>query len=137
MMKKSFLCSLLLIFGFPTLAHGRDVFLWNLVSRQPYKTVWRQAVSNAVRNTDDNWWLKDARGTGTPVQQVVVNHTLYYQASLCEPHNCGDNFILVLINKQRVAAIQFKADGANRAYGNPNRHELQYLLRQYEREASQ
>lgn len=136
-MKKLLLCLLLMVLGFPVIAHGRDVFLWNLVSRQPYKTVWQQAVGNAVRNTDDSWWLKDARGTGTPVEQVVVNRTTYYQASLCEPHNCGDNFILVLINNQRVAAIQFRADGTNRAYGNPNRHELQYLLRMYEREAGQ
>lgn len=136
-MKKLFLWVLLVIFGFPTLAYGRDVFLWNLVSRQPYKTVWRQAVGNVVQNTDDSWWLKNTEGTGTPVEQVVVDRTLYYQASLCEPHNCGDNFILVLTNKQRRAVIQFRADGTNRAYGNPNQYELQYLLRLYEREASQ
>ena len=29
-------------------------------------------------------------------------------------------------------AIQFRADGTNRAYGNPNQHELQYLLQLHE-----
>lgn len=131
-MKKMLLGLLPILVGFSAPAHGRDIFLWNLVSSQPYRTVWRQSVGNIVRNTDDGWWLKDARGTGTPVQQVVVNRTIYYPASLCEPHNCGNNFILVLINNQRMAAIQFRADGTNRAYGNPNQHELQYLLRLYE-----
>lgn len=129
-MKKIFLMILLGIL-IPFEAAAKDLFIWDLIKRQPYQAIWNENIGSHVINTEDAWWIEKAEGVASPIKQVIVGGKLYYFTTMCEPHFCGYNHMYILINNRRGVAIQFRHNGTNQVYGTPNNNEINYLINEY------
>lgn len=117
-------------------AVAADVFIFDLVKKNPYKKYWNDTIISQVRHNhkNDEHWLKQARGVASPLSATHIGATEYLIGTLCEPHNCGGNILYILINKNRLVALQFTRDfssgkkPAMSTYGNPSAAEMKYLL---------
>jgi Inhibitor of vertebrate lysozyme (Ivy) len=94
--------------GFATSASARSgAYLLDLIKTEPYRDAWTKMLAT---ERDVPSWIKDFLATGdgvnTPSQMVPVGLKAFTYATLCEPHDCGDNMLYVM----------FAPDGS-KAYG--------------------
>lgn len=122
------------------LSYAKQIYPFDFVKKQPYKTIWEQNVWREVEDKKADVWLKGAEGVASPLETVTVGTQKYQRATVCEPHNCGDNIIYFLISSKKLVGIQFKRNDSGYLnvirYGTRNRAEENYLINWYKRDTN-
>lgn len=66
-------------------------YLFDLLKRPAYRQAWNAALSGA----DAPQWLtafgRGGNGVATPSSTITIEGQTYEVASVCKPHDCGDN----------------------------------------------
>lgn len=92
-------------------AKGKEIYLFDLIKKPPYAALWRDTVWNKVPDKKHMTysWLKTGGTTGA-AETVHIGGQEYYYMEACKPHFCGGDYdILVLMNKNKVVALQIYA----------------------------
>ncbi|MDO5058677.1 MAG: Ivy family c-type lysozyme inhibitor [Neisseria sp.] len=105
------------------------VYLFDVVTKQPYKSVWHKDIWLQASKTRglEMGWVKGAQGVSGPLENVTVGGTKYRRATLCEPHNCASNQMYILMNGKKAVALHIADE--DRFIGKANAAEKNYLLR--------
>ena len=109
----------------PLAAQGAQMgpYLFEQLRKPEYKTTF-DALFKGQPNVEP-WvkgYLKDRNGVDVPMETRVVAGKTYEFYQVCQPHNCGGNFIYVLFEAggARAWALFTKDDVAARFFGNPD-----------------
>lgn len=92
-------------------AQGKEVYLFDLIKQPPYAALWRDTVWNKVPDKKHmNYsWLQTGGTTGA-AETVRIGGQDFYFMEACKPHFCGGDYdILVLMNRNKVVALQIYA----------------------------
>ena len=75
-------------------------------------------------------YLKTNNGVDSPSQSLTVQDKPYELYQVCQPHNCGGNFIYVLFvpGGAKAWVLFTKDDGTSKFFGNPSA-EIQSALK--------
>lgn len=99
--------------------------------KEPWiKAKWSQALKGVSLKRWDRW-LPDFGGVGSaPVVMRDASGKNWTVAELCQPHNCGDNTLFVVIDRQSrgVWGLQITANPTSRRYFGAPDDDMKMLL---------
>lgn len=93
---------------------------------QMKKPSYRQSVAAAFRDANTPRWfssfLKNGNGVATPGATVMVGSKPHELYGVCEPHNCGGNFVYVLTSPggHKAWGLSMVNGARFRYHGNPS-----------------
>lgn len=97
------------------------------------KPAYRGALTAILRGRNVAPWVKVFLATGngvvSPGKTLEIGGRPYEQYDVCEPHNCGGNFLYVLFTPGGAKAWALLTVSGSKAgfYGNPDRAQQQAL----------
>jgi hypothetical protein len=98
-------------------------YLYDLVKTEPYRSAWTKMLA---KERDVPSWIKDfsvtGQGVNTPAHMVPVGVRAFTMATLCKPHDCGDNMLYVMFAPDGSAAYAklVEAGKPPRFFGKPD-----------------
>ena len=105
-----------------TSAAAAEPYLFDLLKQRPYRQAWDKMFEGEPRIP--GWLIRFSRvydGPAQPSRELVIGGARYRLADVCQPHDCGDNSLVVLFSPgaQRAWGL-LKEDGRRRFLGKPD-----------------
>lgn len=97
-------------------------YLWDIIKKPAYKHSIDMIVAGQPVDPWVKGFLSGADGVSGPGKNVTVGHAEYELYDVCQPHNCGGNFLYVLFTPGggQAWAVFMKDGNIVRYYGHPD-----------------
>lgn len=97
-------------------------YLFEQLKKPTYKSSFRSLFKN--QKNIEPWvrgYIKSSNGVDTPGERRLIQGKPYELYKVCEPHNCGGNFLYVITEPKgiRAWALLTKEKEISRYFGNP------------------
>src|SRR3712207_5556481 len=113
---------------------GMPDYPWDLRKKMPsHYQSYLKILPARLRRTA---WFGRFDGTGMPVERVAVDSKVYFAGAICKPHECGDNYLTVMIEadgSRAVAMVKATETGGQIVeLGDPTAVERQFLAQEFQ-----
>lgn len=100
-------------------------YLFDVVKREPYRGAYAALTAPMIAAQP---WMDKAGGVASPGTTLRIDGAAYQLYSLCKPHDCGDNMLMVLFSADgRRAVGAFRTPEGTRYLGAPDAGQRQAL----------
>ena len=94
-MKTAFLVLMLI----SSSAFAKDIYFSDLVKHPDIKKNWNRIIYGHQFIKEDEWIARH-QGMRGPLESVSINSERFFKDDGCQPHDCLDNSIVILVNKK-------------------------------------
>ena len=80
-------------------AFAKDPYFSDLVKRPEVRKNWSKIISGHKFRKEDGWIIRHD-GLRGPLETISINSEQFFKDDGCQPHDCLDNSIVILVNKR-------------------------------------